>query len=52
MPAIFGAWECPLSATICQQAGSYKGSKPLTASGRLSLWELACQRFLARGNAR
>jgi hypothetical protein len=52
LPAIFGARECPLSATIRQQAGSYKGSKPFIASGRLSLWELACQRMFACGTAR
>jgi hypothetical protein len=38
---------CPLSATIRQQAGSYKRRKPFTASRGLYVWELACQRMLA-----
>ena len=37
-----------MTATIRQQAGSYKdkGGKALTASERLSLWGLACKRFV------
>ena len=37
LPANVCLRYCPLSATIRQQAGSYKGRKPFTASGRLHL---------------
>ena len=48
LPANLRLRQCPLIATVRQQAGSYrgKGSKAFTASGRLSLWGLACKRFV------
>jgi hypothetical protein len=45
LPAKARLMWCPFIATIRQQAGSYKGRKLFTASGRLQLWELACQRM-------